>query len=59
MSKRWSGWVLCVLFVFVMGVGCSGIAPSQVAPSQSADSNNGDKNLYKHPEHDFKESRMD
>lgn len=58
MSKRWSGWVLCVLFVFVMGVGCSGIAPSQVAPAQSDDSQNG-HSLYKNPEHNVNENRMD
>ncbi|MCF8719969.1 hypothetical protein [Nitrospina gracilis] len=59
MVKRWSGWLLCILLVFVLGTGCATVAPNQAAPSQSGDYKNGDKSLYKYPEHDFNEGRMD
>ncbi|MGP0629020.1 hypothetical protein ACTRW9_04910 [Nitrospina sp. 32_T5] len=59
MVKRGSGLLLCVLLVFILGMGCSTVAPNHVAPSQSGEYKNGDKNLYKNPEFEHDERRMD
>jgi len=59
MTSRWSWLVLCLTLVFFAGVGCSTIAPSQVAPAQAENSDKNGKDLYKYPQHDFDEKRMD